>query len=98
MQHAGFPHEGRGDGMGLRDDGQLLIEHAGKGEQVVALVLQGNAQRANTPLILGLALCQFGNDEVDSSCRVASAGPASAKTSWLNHWVSIRLSRANRYA
>jgi hypothetical protein len=37
----------------------------GKGERVVALVLHGNAQRVNAPLIPGPPLCWFGNDEVE---------------------------------
>jgi hypothetical protein len=31
------------------------IEHAGEGEQVVALVLQRDAHRADAPRVLGLA-------------------------------------------
>ena len=31
----------------------------------------------------------------NSTCRVARAGPASARTSWLSHWVSVRMSRAS---
>jgi hypothetical protein len=45
--------------------GQPLIGHAGEREQVVALVLQCEAQRANAPHILELALCQFLNDKVE---------------------------------
>ncbi len=34
-------------GRRARDGGQLVIEHPGEGEQVVALVLQGDAHRAD---------------------------------------------------
>jgi len=40
VQQACLTHEGFGDGVGLRDVGQFRIEHAGEGEQVVALVLR----------------------------------------------------------
>jgi hypothetical protein len=65
VQHAGFTHEILADLMGSRDVGQLLIEHAGERQQVVALVLQCDAQRANAPHIFGFALCQFLNDKVE---------------------------------
>jgi len=51
--------------VGLRDRGQLVVEHAGEGEQVVALVLQGDADQADAPWILGLASCQLLDDEVE---------------------------------
>ena len=65
MQHACFTHEGLGDGVGLRDRGQLGIEHAGEGEQVVALVLQRDPHRADASCIPGLALRQLLDDEVE---------------------------------
>jgi hypothetical protein len=49
----------------LRDVGQLGIEHAGEGEQVVALVLQGDPHRANAPWVLVLAGGELGDDEVE---------------------------------
>ncbi len=55
VQHAGFPHQGLGDGVGLRDIGQFVIEHAGESEQVVALVLQRDAHRADASCVPGLA-------------------------------------------
>ena len=51
--------------MGARDAGQLGVEHAGEGEQVVALVLQGDAHRADAPRVLGLAGHQLRDDEVE---------------------------------
>ena len=39
MQHTRFTHEGLGNDMGLRDVGQLGVEHAGEREQIVTLVL-----------------------------------------------------------
>jgi hypothetical protein len=72
VQHAGFTHEILADRTGLRDVGQLRIEHAGEGEQVVALVPQGDAQRANAPHILRFALYQFLNDKVE---QFLSGGP-----------------------
>ncbi len=65
MQHAGFTHEGLGDGVGARDDGQLGVEHAGEGEQVVALVLQRDTHRADASRVLGLAGQQLRDDEVE---------------------------------
>ena len=47
MQHAGFPHEGLGNSVGACDGGKLEIKQAGEGEQVITLVLQGDAHRAN---------------------------------------------------
>ena len=65
MQHARFTHEGFGDGMGLRDVGQFLIEHAGESKQVVALVLQRDAHGADASRVLGLAARQLLDDEVE---------------------------------
>ena len=65
MQHAGFTHEGLGNGMGARDAGQFGIEHAGEGEQGVALVLQGDAHRTDASRVLGLAGHQLRDDEVE---------------------------------
>ena len=65
MQHEGLTHQRLGDGEGVCDVGQLGIEHAGKGEQVVALVLQGDPHRADAPRVLGLAGSEFGDKEVE---------------------------------
>jgi len=65
VQQARLTHEGFCDGVGLRDVGQLGIEHAGEGEQGVALVLQGDAHRANASCIVELAVRQFLDDEVE---------------------------------
>ena len=47
------------------DAGQLGLEHAGEGEQVVALVLQRHAHRADAPRVLGLAGGELFDDEVE---------------------------------
>ena len=65
VQHAGVTHEGLGDGAGARDVGQLAIEHAGEGEQGVALVLQRDTHRADASEIRGLALRQLLDEEVE---------------------------------
>jgi hypothetical protein len=70
-----FTHDRLADGIGLRDTGQLLIEHAGEGEQIVALVLQRHAHRTKTSHILGFATHQFLDDEVEQRSP-ASLGPA----------------------
>ena len=95
VQHAGLAHEGLGDDVGLRDGGQFLVEHAGEGEQIITLVPQRDAHRADTPHILRLQTRQFIDDEVEQLLPRGQAGPASARTSWLSHWVSVRMSRAN---
>ena len=64
-QQAHLAHQRLGDGEGARDHGQPDIEHASKGEQVVALVLKGDAHRANASCVLGLAGGEFGDDEVE---------------------------------
>jgi hypothetical protein len=65
VQNECLAHEGLGDGVGTRNLGQLGVEHAGEGEQVVALVLQGDAHRADAPWVLGLAGGQLGDEEVE---------------------------------
>ena len=65
MQHAGLAHEGQRDLEGLRDAGQLGVEHAGEGEQIVALVAQRNAHRADALRILRLEALQFIGDDPD---------------------------------
>ena len=47
------------------DSGQFVIEHTSEGEQIVALILQRDAYRADTSCILGLAARQFRDDEVE---------------------------------
>jgi len=51
--------------VGGRDRGQLGIEHADQGEQVIALVLQRGTHRANASRVLALADDQFRDDEVE---------------------------------
>ena len=51
--------------QGPRDAGQLVVERAGEGEQVVALVAQRDAHRADAPRILRLEALQFIGDEVE---------------------------------
>ena len=65
MQHERLTHQGLGDGEDARDLGQPGIEHAGKGEQLVTLVLQGDAHRADAPRVLRLAGGELGDDEVE---------------------------------
>ena len=65
MQHAGFTHQGLGDSVAARDGGQIGVEHAGEGEQVVALVLQRDAHRTDASRVLGLAGYQLRDDEVE---------------------------------
>ena len=65
MQQASFPHERLGDGMSACDGRQLDIEQAGEGEQVVTLVLQGDAHRADASRVLSLPDHQLGDDEVE---------------------------------
>jgi len=65
VQHTCFTHKGFGNGVGLRDVSQFVIEHAGEGEQGAALVLQRDTHRANASRILGLAARQLLDDEVE---------------------------------
>ena len=51
--------------MGARDAGQLGVEQAGEGEQVVALVLQRDAHRADASWVLRLAGHQLRDDEIE---------------------------------
>ena len=65
VQQACFTHEESGDGVGVRDGGQLGIEHAGEGEQVVALFLQGDLRRVDASEIRRLAQHQLRDKEVE---------------------------------
>jgi len=65
VQNECLAHERLADGVGARDRGQFRIEHAGEGEQVIALVLQRDADRADAPWVLGLASRQLLDDEVE---------------------------------
>ncbi len=65
MQLARLRHEGFGDGIGLRDVGQFRIEHASKGEQSIALVLQRDRHQADASCIPGLAVRQLLDDKVE---------------------------------
>jgi hypothetical protein len=51
--------------VGARDGGQLGVEQAGEGEQVVTLVLQGDAHRTDASRVLALAGGQFRDYEVE---------------------------------
>jgi len=42
---------------------------------------------ALTPKLLAVEVQR--NDESNNSCRSAREGPASDKTSWLSHWISV---------
>ena len=65
MQHASFAHEGLRYLEVPRDGGQFLVEHAGEGEQIVALIPPRDAHRADAPRILRLEAFQFIGDEVE---------------------------------
>ena len=56
---------GLGDLKGPRDGGQFLVEHAGEGEQIIALVAQRDAHRADTADIPGLQTLQFIGDKIE---------------------------------
>ncbi len=62
--------------MGLCDVGQFGVEHASEGEQVVALVLQRHAQRANAPQVLRLTFRQLLDDEVEQHLPRGQARPS----------------------
>jgi hypothetical protein len=58
-----------------RDGGQLVIEHADEGEQVVALVLQGHAHLADARRIFRLTLMQFIDERVEqrmTGCQISA--------------------------
>jgi hypothetical protein len=76
VQQAGFAHERLRDVEDLRDGGQFLVEHAGESEQIVALVSQRDAHRADAPCILRLETLQFIGDEVKqlSPCAQVRSG------------------------
>jgi hypothetical protein len=98
VQHAGFTHEILADLMGLRDVGQFRIEHAGERQQLVALALRATRSGRMRRTSSGSRRASSATTKSNSSCRVVSAGPASAKMSWFNHWVNVGMSRANRSA
>jgi hypothetical protein len=56
--------------MGLRDVDQLRVEHAGEGEQVVALVLQRDAHGANTSDILRLPAPRYELRQISVSATI----------------------------
>jgi len=56
---------GLGDLEGPRDAGQFLVEHAGEGEQIIALIPQRDAHRVDTPDILGFETRQFIGNKVE---------------------------------
>ena len=45
--------------------GQLGVEHAGEGEQIVALVVPRDPHRADVSHVFGLAGGELGDDEVE---------------------------------
>src|SRR5471032_2402333 len=51
--------------MDARDRGQLVVEHAGEREQVVALILQRHAYRADASRIIRLAPLHLGGDKIE---------------------------------
>ena len=76
MQQARLTREGLGDGVGACDAGQFAVEQAGEGEQVVALVLQGDTHWADASRVVGFTDHQLCDDEVEqlSPGRQAWAG------------------------
>ncbi|MGF6367567.1 hypothetical protein OKW40_000317 [Paraburkholderia sp. RAU6.4a] len=68
-QHTRGAHELIRDVGALRDRGELLIEHAGEREQVIALVLQRDAHRADAARIQRFAHAQFLDDASFSATR-----------------------------
>ena len=73
MQHECLTHQRFGDGEGVCDHGQLGVELAREGEQVVTLVLQRDAHRADAPRFLRLAGGELGDEEVEQltpGCQV----------------------------
>ena len=59
MQNAGFPNKRNGKLLRSRDGNQFVVKNTGEGEQIVALILQRDAHRADTSCILGLPAHQF---------------------------------------
>src|SRR3954469_9070661 len=76
MQQTGFPDQGFGDGMSVRDGGQFRVEKAGKWEQVVTMVLPCEAQRTDALGILGLAVNQLLDDEVEQHLPYGQRRPS----------------------
>ena len=76
MQNAGFPNKRNGKLLRSRDGNQFVVKNTGEGEQIVALVLQRDAHRANAPFIFGLASRQFRDDEIEQhlACRQDRTG------------------------
>ena len=60
--------------MGSRDAGQFLVEHASEGEQVVTLVPQRDAHRANAPQVLRLGRSSSSMMKSNNFRRVARSG------------------------
>jgi hypothetical protein len=98
MRNAGFPTKRKGKLLHSCDGNQFVVKNTGEGEQIVALVLQRDAHRADPPCIFGLAACQFRDEEIEQYLPCRQGRPASARTSWLNHWTSVRTSRASQQA
>lgn len=65
MQQASGAHQIVGDARGLRDPGEFRIEHVGERQQVITLVLQRDAHRADAARILRLADGELLDDEVE---------------------------------
>jgi hypothetical protein len=76
VQYARFSHQQIGDVIGLRDGDQLFIKHAGKGKQVVALVLQRDTYRANVSGIFRLALPQVLDNKVEQRLPCGQSWPS----------------------
>jgi len=64
VQHARGAHDAFRQFVGARDRGQFVVDYAGEREQVVALVLQRDAYRADATGIDRLAPGKLGDDEI----------------------------------
>jgi hypothetical protein len=76
VQNAGFPNKRNGKLLRSCDGNQFVVKNTGEGEQIVALVLQRDAHRANPSCIFGLAARQFRDDEIEQHlpCRQGRTG------------------------
>ncbi|CAD6561228.1 hypothetical protein LMG28727_07366 [Paraburkholderia kirstenboschensis] len=81
MQHARGAHQLAGHVRGMHDRGAFCIEHAGARQQVIGLILQRDAHRAEEVRIHEFMPSQLIDHEVEQHPPLASTGPASARMS-----------------
>lgn len=65
MQHACGAHDVFRQFVGARDHSQLVVEHSGEREEVVALTFQCRAYRPDAALVIPLAPFHLSDDEVE---------------------------------